>query len=159
MDGRVLIYTWTGAYICMYGCLYMHGRVLIYAWTVAYIYAWTGAYICMDGCLYCMDGCLAVIYRVSARYRLIHAKLNGPDSFADGLPLHISNDNRIIAVNSAPTGPCCTRTGIVYTLIFSSVTQLLNWWFRQILVMKVAKAILLFVICKPDETYIILLFQ
>ena len=99
----------------------MDGRVLIYAWTVAYIYAWTGAYICMDGCLYCMDGCLAVIYRVSARYRLIHAKLNGPDSFADGLPLHISNGNRIIAVNSAPTGPCCTRTGIVCTLIFSSV--------------------------------------
>ena len=76
----------------------------------------------MDGCLYCMDGCLAVIYWVSARYRLIHAKLNGPDSFADGLPLHISNGNRITAVKSAPTGPSCTRTGIVYTLSFTSVS-------------------------------------
>ena len=38
-----------------------------------------------------MDGCLAVIYRVSAHYRIIHAKFSGPDSFADGLPLHISN--------------------------------------------------------------------
>ena len=119
--GQVLMYGRTGAYICMDGCLYMHGRVLIYAWTVAYIYAWTGAYICMDGCLYCMDGCLAVIYRVSARYRLIHAKLNGPDSFADGLPLHISNGNRITAVNSAPTGSSCTRTGIVYTLSTSAI--------------------------------------
>ena len=87
MDGRVLICAWMGAYIYMDGCLYMHGQVLIYAWT--------GAYICMDGCLHCMDGCLTVIYRVSARYRLIHAKSNGPDSFADGLPLHISNSNRI----------------------------------------------------------------
>ena len=132
--GQVLMYGRTGAYMCMDGCLYVHGRVLIYAWTGAYIcmdgclymhgrvfiYVWTGAYICMDGCLYCMDGCLAVIYRVSARYRLIHAKLNGPDSFADGLPLHISNGNRITAVNSAPTGPSCTRTGIVYTLSFTS---------------------------------------
>ena len=89
MHGRVLIYAWTGAYIyawtgayiCMDGCLYMHGRVLIYAWM--------GAYICMDGCLYCIDGCLAIIYWVSARYHLIHAKFSGPDSFADRLPLHI----------------------------------------------------------------------
>ena len=114
MDGRVLIYAWTGAYICMDGCLYMHGRLLMYAWMGAYNY-------CMDGCLYCMDGCLAVMYRVSARYRLIHTKLNGPDSFADVLPLHISNGSRIIAVSSAPTGPCFTRTGIIYTLSFTSV--------------------------------------
>ena len=91
MDRRVLICAWTGAYMCMDGCLYVHGWVLIYAWTGAYIYA----------CLYCMDGCLAVIYQVSARYHLIHAKLNGPDSFTDRLPLHISNGNRITAVNSA----------------------------------------------------------
>ena len=85
------------------------------------MYGWTGAYICMDGCLYCMDGCLAIIYRVSARYRLIHANFKGPDSFADGLPLHISNSNCITAVNSAPTGLSFTRTGIVYKLSFTSV--------------------------------------
>ena len=110
--GQVLMYGQMGAYMCMDGCLYMHGRVLIYAWM--------GAYICMDSCLYSMDGCLAVIYRVSARYRFIHAKLNGPHSFADGLLLYISNGNRINAINSAPTGPSCTRTGIVYTLSFTS---------------------------------------
>ena len=115
MDGRVLICAWTGAYMCMDGCLYMYGRVLIYAWT--------GAYKCMDGCFYCMDGCLAVIYQVSVHYRLIHAKLNGPDLFVDGLPLHISNGNCITAVNSAPMGPSCTRTGIVYTLSFTSDRQ------------------------------------
>ena len=113
VHGRVLICAWMGAYMCIDGRLYMHGRVLIYAWT--------GAYKCMDGCLYYMDGCLAEIYQVSARCHLIHVKLNGPDSFADGLPLHISNGKRNTAVNSAPTGPSCTRTGIIYTFSFTSV--------------------------------------
>ena len=88
MHQQVLIYAWTGAYICMDGCLYR--------------------YICMNGCLYGMYGCLAVIYQVSAHYRLIHTIFNDLDSFADGLPLHISNGNRINAIKRAPTGTSCT---------------------------------------------------
>ena len=79
------------------------------------IYALMGAYICMDGCLY-MHGRMLILH---GRVLILHS---GPDSFADGLPLHISNGNRINAIKSAPTVPSCTRIGIVYTLSFTSAS-------------------------------------
>ena len=102
--GQVLMYGQTSAYVCMNGCLYMHGRVLILHGRVPGRYLPGGA-----------------------RYHLIHAKFSGLDLFADRLPLHISNSNCINAIKSAPTGPSCTRTGIVYTLSFTS-----DGWFLPV---------------------------